>query len=472
MARTLALFADKGRHDVVVGDRGRYLHPSSEGDSGGLARLHSEPRILVLADDDGVADALTRGLDGLGWPTVTARSLASAEAVIADFAIDGVILASPMSPDPVARLKAAGAPRTLPVLALGAAPAAGADLHMSGPAHPAQLALRLEQLLRAAVAEEEFVLRRDTLALKGVELSVEADQRPLRVLAAGAADRRFLALSNAIADAGGEVIGAPTPYTAFDYLHESPFDAAVLWGGPDHAPALSIASGMKRNTRLYHIPLMLYLRDSGEIDLGEVFQRGVADVAAADTSEEETARRVLALASAYRRHQGLRRALESSRASGLMDAATGLFTRDLFASHLNRVIEGARRRRRPISLCVLRVGSSAEVARARSGGWLERAMPQIGSMVSRLVRAEDTAARLSPEVFALALPATRAQTGRLAAERIAAVIGCTAFDAGPDQAPFVIGFDIGVAEIQPGESPLGVLERASADMGERAKVAG
>ncbi|MFY7976845.1 MAG: GGDEF domain-containing protein, partial [Brevundimonas sp.] len=84
--------------------------------------------------------------------------------------------------------------------------------------------------------------------------------------------------------------------------------------------------------------------------------------------------------------------------------------------------------------------------------------------VSRLVRVEDTPARLAKEVFALALPATHAEPARLAAERIAAVIGCTAFDAGPDQPPFVLNFDLGVAELLPGEPAAGLLERASAEL--------
>ena len=85
-------------------------------------------------------------------------------------------------------------------------------------------------------------------------------------------------------------------------------------------------------------------------------------------------------------------------------------------------------------------------------------------MISRLVRVEDTAARLAKEVFALALPATRGEAARLAAERIAAVIGCTAFDAGPDRSPFVAEFDVGAAELRPDETPGLLLERASTDL--------
>ena len=91
-------------------------------------------------------------------------------------------------------------------------------------------------------------------------------------------------------------------------------------------------------------------------------------------------------------------------------------------------------------------------------------MPQIGSMLARLVRAEDTAARLAPEVFALALPAMPGPAARLAAQRIAAVIGYTAFDAGQEKSPFVVEFEIGCAELQPDEPPSCLLERASQDL--------
>ena len=49
-----------------------------------------------------------------------------------------------------------------------------------------------------------------------------------------------------------------------------------------------------------------------------------------------------------------------------------------------------------------------------------------------------------------------------AAERIAAVIGCTAFEAGDGQPPFVVDFDIGVAEVTSPESVGKALEEAAA----------
>lgn len=431
--------------------------------------LGPDPRILIVGADDAQIGGLCQGLDALGWRTVTARTLPGALAAAQDLPIEVVLVDARIdAPGDLARaLKTAARPRRLPVVGFGRPDLRegedGFDLAMAAAPHPAQAALRLEQLVRAAIAEEEVILRRETFASRGSPLATaEAETSPLRVLAAGKPDHRFLALSNALSALGCEVVAAPTPYTAFDYLHERPFDAAVLWGGEDHAPAQSIAAGMKRNTRLYHVPAVLYLSHAGEINLSELYGRGFADVAAADTPEEETATRVVALARTHRRHQAFRRTLEAARHSGLTDPSTGLFTPPLFASHLARLSDAALDRRRALSVCVLKLSETPELKGLRAEGWLARALPQLGAMVSRLIRVEDTAARLSAEVFALALPATSAEAARIAAERITAVIGCTAFDAGAGRSPFVVGFDIGVAEARPGENPAALLERASA----------
>jgi two-component system cell cycle response regulator PopA len=344
----------------------------------------------------------------------------------------------------------------------------GFDLALAPPLHPAQAAMRLETLVRMAVAEEEFELRLETFAERGRRLDLpETEGGPLRVLCVGEPAPQFLALSNALSRYEAQVVGAFTSYTAFDYLHERTFDAVVLWAGDNPSEALAIIAGMRRNTRLYHIPALLYQRGASEVTAVDAYNKGVSDVASPEVSENDTAKRVLELARSYRRQSAIRRALEKAKSSGLMDAATGLFTRDLFAAHLTRLAAASRVRNRPLSVCVLKVSDRPEVAIARAGGWLDRAIPQIGAMIGRLVRAEDTAARLGPEVFALALPATDPAAARLAAERIAAVIGCTAFEAGPDRQPFVAEFDIGVAEVNPNDSAAKALELAAAEASER-----
>jgi two-component system cell cycle response regulator PopA len=430
-----------------------------------------QARVLIVARDDAMAGPLAEGLDRLGWRTITARSMSAGCAALADLQIQAAVVdlrGLEAELDGLAeRLRTACAPRRIPILAIGALDPGrkdrGFDLSLAGPLHPAQAAMRLETLVRTAVAEEEFEVRRETFSERGHELEApEPDRTPYRVLAIGEPAPQFLALSNALTRHGAEVVGAFTAFTAFDYLHERPFDAVVLWAGDNPHEALSIAAGLRRNTRLYHTPALLYMRADSPVTATEAYHRGISDVASPEIAEDETALRVIELARSYRRQRAVRQALEQARGSGLMDAATGLFTRDLFAAHVMRLARSALARNRPLSVCVLKVSEKPDLRAPRAGGWVARAVPQIGSMIGRLVRVEDTAARLAPEVFALALPATPLHAARAAGERIAAVIGCTAFEAGQGATPFVVDFDLGVAEVASPESVGYALEHAAA----------
>ncbi len=430
-----------------------------------------EARVLVVAPDDRLAGELCGGLDRLGWRTWTVRGPMGALAA-AHPGLDAVIIDVSGGADPGLlalpdRLRALAAPRRLPVIALGRPEPAlsrlGFDLALAPPVHPVQAALRLEVLVRAAAAEDEAELRAATFAARGRPLPPLApDPAPMQILAVGEPAPKFLALRHALVAAGAEVVGAFTPFTAFDYLHERPFDAVVLWAGETHAEALSIVGGMKRNTKLFHIPTVLHLRTGAQVARSEAFHRGLSDIAAADTPPEETAQRILTLAQGHRRQSAIRARLEGARGSGLMDAATGLFTRDLFAAHLLRLSGVMRERKRPLAVAVLRIAMGPHLAQAKRGGWIDRAVPQVGSMIGRLVRAEDTAARLGSDVYALAMPGATASAARSAAERIAAVIACTAFEAGDGDAPFTLDFDLGVSSVEPNEPPAAALERAAA----------
>ena len=228
-----------------------------------------QARVLIVAKDDVVAGPLAEGLDRLGWRTITARGPYAALAALGDMEIEVAILDARAGVEDTTalarRLKAACAPRRLPVIAVGdfteAPEPAAFDLTLAPPLHPAQAALRLESITRMTIAEEEYELRLETFGERGRRLDLPKEaEGPYRILAIGEPAPQFLALSNALAKGGAEATGAFTAYTAFDYLHERSFDAVALWAGDNQGEALSIATGMRRNTRLYHIPAMLYLQ--------------------------------------------------------------------------------------------------------------------------------------------------------------------------------------------------------------------
>lgn len=432
--------------------------------------LHA--RLLLLSADDMWLQGWGESLDRLGLRTLAALSSDSACAALADLQIEAVLVddaCHELTPDLVKDLRVACWPRRLPVIMMrhddNYAIPAGWDMVFTRDAHPQQILLNIEHMVRACVAEEEYDTRCETFksGMQPLDKLMES-QPPLSILSVGQPDPEYLALTHTLRGQGVEVFAALSSYSAFDYLHDKTFDAVLLWGGAQPAEALAIAAGMRRNTRLYHTPVLLRLNKLVELDLGDAFMRGVNDIANPKASVAEISDRLIRLAGVHRRHLTIRKTLESMRHNPQMDKTTGLFGRDLFAAHLARLSKAASDRNRPLSICVLKIAETPDIIRARQRKMLERAVPQIGSMIARLVRAEDTGGRLSNDVFALALPATQLESARNVGERISAVIGCTAFDSGGGKPPYVVEFDVGVAQMLEGE-PAGVaLTRAAASI--------
>ena len=85
-------------------------------------RLPIHARILIVARDDERAGPLAEGLDRLGWRTITARGPFAAIAALGDLEIEAAFVdlvgAGREALTFAKRLKAACAPRRLPVIAI------------------------------------------------------------------------------------------------------------------------------------------------------------------------------------------------------------------------------------------------------------------------------------------------------------------------------------------------------------------
>ena len=438
--------------------------------------MQEQARVLLITRARHARRDLIDGLAPLGWPLNLADSPSAALAAIANSLIDIVIIDLINAPQSALgeaaklgqRLKAATAPRSLMVMALATpcpiAPLQGLDLILAPHLHPTQMAARLEALARLTTAEDEIALRTQTFADHGQTLDLNQSSQttaPYSVLMIGEPGPSMLALHNALTRSGAEVSATFNTRSGFDSLAGLKPDAIILRAGTNCENALSMSMAARRNKDHFHLPIWLVLPDGDDLAPSEAFNRGVSDLVAPGTDEVLTADQILESARLFRRINRAKVLLTDSGASQLMDAATGLFTAQLFASHLLSLNKAALASQRALSVCVLRIAERPDTARARLEGWLDTVMPQLGSMVAQLVRGEDTVARLAPDLFALAMPATDAARARLAAERVAALVGCTQFGAAQGQSPFTVGFDIGVAQVTAGESAAKALERAA-----------
>ena len=157
------------------------------------------------------------------------------------------------------------------------------------------------------------------------------------------------------------------------------------------------------------------------------FEKGVSELLPVEAASTDLARRVMSLARERQRRVLIKSAFSQIRAPEVIDLVSGLATSSFFFDHLDAMARHAQRLERPLSVVVARAHTPETAQPAER----DLALRQIGSMMARLIRAEDFAAELEPGVFAIAMPGARRASAEGAAHRIASIAECTAFGGGP-----------------------------------------
>ncbi|GBF59372.1 response regulator PleD [Candidatus Phycosocius bacilliformis] len=335
-------------------------------------------------------------------------------------------------------------------------------------ASSALLAARLGSSLRIAVMADEARLRFQTLARFGGPAHppvINSNKTP-KVLLFGLPGPDLLQFSTALNAQGADTIAAFTSFTAFDYLHESEFDAVVILARDDRPTAMTFCAAMRRNARMFHMPCLIV--GSPDFDNPhEAIERGATDFAIAGDDDAGAVERLLTYIDEKRSRDALNLAFAAARAPAAIEPTTGLYSEAFFAAHLDLLAHRAFETDRPLSIAIARLDEAASLGAIRGRQAIERLIGQSGAMLSRLVRAEDVAARLDQTSFIVAFPSSDADAAAVAAERIAAVLECTAFDVQADQTSFSNDQPVQIklrtqsASLAPRESALSLIRRVS-----------
>jgi two-component system cell cycle response regulator PopA len=334
------------------------------------------------------------------------------------------------------------------------------DAVIRGPAPAIQIASRVRALSRLHAMEVVADRRTEVTQLYG-ERAVRQERTlsPHSVLYVGDASPRFMALQHALAIADTEIVAAFSSYSAFDYLHERPFDAVVLNALDGRDTAFTISSAMRRNARLYHTPVLLLSDTVDQEVIEEAFSRGVSDILPRDADDDEIRDRILSLAAERRRRREAKANLEFCRDPRTLDVETGLFHAGFITSHIQDLLHAATRDNFTFSLCVLDV--IAPEGRDRPDDVsAEKARRQFAAMLRHLLRTEDAGARLSGNTFVAVLPFTDRAGVDCVAARISAIAECTAFESEDPLKPFRLSVVSTAIEAAGDETAEAFLERA------------
>lgn len=424
-------------------------------------------RVLVIEETPRPETRLLwDGIRAAGWDVHAvplARTLDQAMASHPDLVVlnlsaaDGTV-ARTRYLDAAARMSLVRATRRTPVIAVDDGDFEGEERPIGiadvirAPWSIGHVSARIGSLTRLATMRAEIYRRLDTAQRFGLsqpELEIGGPIVDAHVLVVGAGIRYFT-IERALAKRA-TLIGAFTIETALDYLERRTFDAVVLNLPLDDA--VDFLEVLRRNPDYFALPVVVLTGESEPRMIEAVHEAGADDVVFADEREKVFAERVEAAMSENRLRETLKTAYSSTRHHATNDTLTGLYSRGFLMEHLGLLIGDVRESGERLSLIGLRLMDLA--ALNAEWGWAggDHLLRQVGSVIARLARGEDLAARAGGDRFALILPATDGEGALAVAHRIAGVIETTAFTVPGATGPVYVSILVGVAELEGHDDP-------------------
>lgn len=289
---------------------------------------------------------------------------------------------------------------------------------------------RLGSALRIKNMHDESKIRFNTLKALDNDIFeyTPNNPKPIRILLFGRPGPQSLEISTLLDSLKINYVAAMTSFMAFEYLHRGQFDGIIFLAENDSKGANGFISGLRRNSRLFHLPCAVFINeDFGDTE--SLLKQGASEVNFFGINNELAIARLLTLIDEQRRRENLSISFAMTRTVKVADALTGLYNRTFFFEHLKALLKQIGIDHQALSIGLIKI----QMPQLASTDQIRKIITQTGSMVSRLIRTEDTAARLDNTVFAILCPATDENECTIALNRICAVLETSAYDSGTNK---------------------------------------
>lgn len=336
-----------------------------------------------------------------------------------------------------------------------------------GPVNGRQICGRVTALVRLSTMHAELVRRLNTVAKYGVDAppitAPPKDVDDATVLVIGATES-FPVIETSLSPHAA-LVGALSPSTALDYLSRRKFDTVIVDLDGDPAPYLEFCDAVRRNSRMYNIPILMLAPPEIARDPGIETSHSITDVLTKPIRARELETRTVSLIKEMRFRDGLRSVYKEARHMATSDGLTGLYSRGFLLEHLRDMIKDSRAQGGIFSLAFLEVANISAINNAYGFVVGDRIIRQVGEMMGYLVRGEDLTARYAGGQFCIILPDTRLEAASVALNRIAGVIKCTALTAPDIDRPINADMICSVGELEDDSGPEDMIERLRAKLG-------
>lgn len=340
---------------------------------------------------------------------------------------------------------------------------AGADDFLTKPIDEVALTARMRSLTRLKVVLDELRLRAVTSTSLGM---------PDPILAA---------IREEVTDAGILLIedrasSVMQIRAAFDQIHtvevesdpqealfkgvEGRYDLFIVSLGLQGHDGLRLCSQFRSLERTRHLPILILAEPEDRQRVLRGLDLGVNDYLMRPIDRNE----LLARARTQLRRKcyadRLRDNVQASIEMAVVDTLTGLNNRRFFEMNFSASVEQAARRGKPLCLLLLDIDFFKRVNDSYGHDAGDQILKAFSARVRRVVRSSDLICRLGGEEFAVLMPDTPIEIGKIVAERVRGVVENDLFAYAPDAPPIRITTSIGLAERNGGDNPEALMRRA------------
>ncbi|MFO1187710.1 MAG: hypothetical protein U1E87_09840 [Alphaproteobacteria bacterium] len=350
------------------------------------------------------------------------------------------------------------------VLALASGPADWADAVLHPQTAIKLIAERVNALVRLVILELECELRRQSLQTSAGHTLDERGLKPpakIRALYIGGPSKDFGSLQDDLARAEIELRPVFRAGLALDEIENGLVDAVVLDAAISPQETRELSLLLRRNSDLALAPVVVL--DPKGAHTGRAPSL-LSDIIRGTPEAGLVAARIGQLVREGRRRRRALTVLKRVRMKEVFDPRTGLSMQAFLDAHLKTHLAASSISGRAIIAGVFR----AEPKEALKPAEVQAVGEQIASLVARLIRAEDTAARISDDTMAVLFPATSEASANAALKRIAAVLGATRFHSGRFAEGVGVDVDWTVFYPKPEDSASAAWTKAAADLAARA----
>lgn len=225
---------------------------------------------------------------------------------------------------------------------------------------------------------------------------------------------------------------------------------------------LGFCRDMRDNPRLFNLPFLVRIPEAETAAVRGLYRVGVNRVIAfaadADTLETE-ARSLIAL---QNRREAVREDLRRTLTDATGHPRQAVYTDAFLHPYLDRRLAVARAQNRALSVVHLHLPEAVSLREEAGAAACQVLSEQIARWLSRLIRVEDLAARLSDSDFIVVLPDTLPSEAQYVMNRIAGVLTFTDFAVPEVYRPVKVWPLIGVVGIEPDDTAETILRRARA----------